>query len=111
MRRQIARVAALVVFGTVLAGGGVAAADSAAPSGETATKGRFECQEWGRYGVTDRRTAVHVGPSAGSKVVGYLAKGQQVRGYYRCTNSVGNIWYEITGDIEDAPRFVYSGNL
>jgi hypothetical protein len=123
MRRQIACVAALVAFGSALAGGGVAVADSSGPSGlpgqsgqagasgESAAKGPFKCEEWGRYGVTDRRTAVHVGMSASSKVVGHIAKGERVRAYYRCTNSSGSIWYEITGDIEDSPRFIWSGNV
>ncbi|OEV11130.1 hypothetical protein [Streptomyces nanshensis] len=111
MRRQIACAAALLAFGTVLTGGGVAAADSAGPSGQVATKGAFKCEEWGRTGVTDRRTAVHVGLSSSSKVVGYLAKGERVKGYYRCTNSAGNIWYEITGDVENSPRFIWSGNV
>ena len=111
MRRQIACVAVLLAFGSALASGGVAVADSARPSGEVATKGPFKCTEWGRYGVTNRRTAVHVGMSASSKVVGHIAKGERVRGYYRCTNSAGSIWYEITGDMESSPRFIWSGNL
>jgi hypothetical protein len=111
MRRQIACVAALVAFGTAVAGGGVAVADSSGSYGEVAAKGPFKCEEWGRYGVTDRRTAVHVGMSAGSKVVGHIAKGERVRAYYRCTSSSGSIWYEITGDIEDSPRFIWSGNV
>lgn len=110
MRRQIASVAMLAAFGTALTGGGVAAADSAGSSGEVATKGPFKCEPWGRYGTTDRRTAVHVGMSGSSKVTGYLAKGTKVRGYYRCTSG-GSVWYEITGDLEDKPRFIWSGNL
>ncbi|MFC4495715.1 hypothetical protein ACFPA8_16425 [Streptomyces ovatisporus] len=111
MRRQIACVAVFLAFGTALAGGGVAVADSAGPSGEVATKGPFECREWGRSGVTDRRTAVHTGPSARSKVVGHIGKGRTVRGYYRCVNSAGNVWYEITGDFDNSPRFIWSGNV
>lgn len=111
MRRQIACIAALVAFGTTLAGGGVAAADSAGTSGETAVKGPFECSPWERTGVTDRRTAVHVGMSASSKVTGYIAKGEKVLAYYRCINSGGEPWYEITGDLEDSPRFIWAGNV
>jgi hypothetical protein len=110
MRRQIACAAVLLAFGTALAGGGVAVADSAGPTGEVATKGPFKCEEWGRYGVTNRRTAVHVGMSASSKVVGHIAKGKKVRGYYRCTSG-GSVWYEITGDLESSPRFIWSGNV
>lgn len=110
MRRQIACIAALLAFGTALAGGGVAVADSARPSGEVATKGTFKCEEWGLYGVTNNRTAVHVGMSGSSKVVGHIPKGQRVRGFYRC-DSGGHIWYEITGDLESSPRFIWSGNV
>lgn len=111
MRRQIACVAVLLAFGTALAGGGVAVADSAGPSGEVATKGAFKCREWGRTGVTDRRTAIHTGMSASSKVTGHIRKGTKVRGHYRCTSSKGSIWYEITGDLEGKARFIWSGNL
>jgi hypothetical protein len=111
MRRQIACVAVLLAFGTTLASGGVAVADTAEPSGEVATKGPFKCVAWGRTGVTDRRTAIHVGMSAGSKVTGYIKKGKKVRAHYRCTSSAGSIWYEITGDIDSSSRFIWSGNV
>ncbi|WP_419993008.1 hypothetical protein [Streptomyces boninensis] len=80
------------------------------------TKGQFTCNEWGRYGVTDRRTPVHVGPSGSSAVTGHIAAGERVRGYYRCINSAGNVWYEITGNLgndmeEKDARFIYSGYL
>ncbi|NGN62972.1 hypothetical protein G5C51_03515 [Streptomyces sp. A7024] len=51
--------------------------------------------------MTDRRTAY------------YLDAGREITGYYRCINSHGNVWYEITGKLEEngGGHFVYSGNL
>lgn len=111
MRRQIACIAALVAVGTTLAGGGAAVAAPAGPSGAAAAKGPFKCSPWERTGVTDRRTAVHVGMSASSRVTGHIAKGEKVLAYYRCVNSKGEPWYEITGDLEASPRFIWPGNV
>lgn len=111
MRRQIACLTALLAFGTALAGAGTAVAEPARPSsGPAEVSAPFTCNEWGRIGYTDRRTAVHSGPGAKSKVVGHLAKGQKVRGYYRCVSD-GHVTYEITGDLEGSPRFIWAGNV
>lgn len=64
------------------------------------------------------RTPVHTGASGSSAVTGHIAAGRTVRLHYRCVNSAGNTWYEITGHLDDnAPgtpvdaRFIYSGYL
>lgn len=76
------------------------------------------CKAYGRSGVTNSRTPVHTGASGSSAVTGHIAAGRTVRLHYRCVNSAGNTWYEITGHLDDnAPgtpvdaRFIYSGYL
>lgn len=86
---------------------------SVASSGETVTlAGAFTCKEYGYGGVTNARTPVHVGPSGDSAVTGYIAAGNTVHLYYQCINSAGNVWYEITGHIDDGPgwepRFIWA---
>jgi hypothetical protein len=126
MKERILRIAASAVM---LAGLGVAAfaspasaspttaaappAYSLASSSETITQADpFTCREYGYGGVTNARTPVHVGPSGDSTVTGYIAAGRTVHLYYECINSAGNIWYEITGHIDDGPgwepRFIWS---
>ncbi|RFU86401.1 hypothetical protein DY218_12615 [Streptomyces triticagri] len=57
-------------------------------------------------------TVVRIGASSAARITGYIAKGTAVRGYLRCVNDVGHVWYEITGnELDEDPRFVFSGNL
>lgn len=88
-----------------------AAPAGAATPGPTTKSGLFTCKLYAKGGTTIARTPVHVGPSSGARVTGYIAKGKVVHLYYECINSSGNIWYEITGDIDsgrDTSRFIWS---
>ncbi|MEU8706361.1 SH3 domain-containing protein [Streptomyces sp. NPDC048565] len=91
---------------------------TAAPAGGTVTQGTLTCKGDGRAGVTNARTPVHTGASGSSTVTGYIAAGKTVHKYYECINSAGNVWYEITGHLDDdAPgtdsraRFIWDGYL
>lgn len=126
MKERILRMAAsavmlagvgVVAFASPASATSAAAADapiySLASSSETNRQaGSFTCKEYGYGGVTNARTPVHVGPSGDSAVTGYIAAGSSVHLYYQCINSVGNVWYEITGHIDDGPgwepRFIWS---
>ncbi|MEU6657861.1 hypothetical protein [Streptomyces sp. NPDC046821] len=65
--------------------------------------------------VTNKRTPVHTGPSGKAPVTQYFAAGRKVNTYYECINSAGNLWYEITGKLDNGGsingRFIYSGYL
>ncbi|MFJ6069605.1 hypothetical protein ACIQFU_01975 [Streptomyces sp. NPDC093065] len=64
--------------------------------------------------VTKYRTPVHTGYYGSSTVTKTLAAKTSVRTYYKCVNSYGNVWYEITGKMDQdtsKSRFIYSGNL
>ncbi|MFD6278345.1 hypothetical protein ACFWFI_22670 [Streptomyces sp. NPDC060209] len=97
---------------------GAASADTLVASGGVSTQAALTCKAYGRGGVTNARTPVHRGASGSSTVTSHIAAGRTVHLYYQCINSVGNVWYEITGDLDDnAPgtpvnaRFIYSGYL
>ncbi|MFJ3703019.1 MULTISPECIES: hypothetical protein [Streptomyces] len=97
---------------------GAASAGTLVASGGVSAQATLTCKAYGRSGVTNSRTPVHTGASGSSAVTGHIAAGRTVRLHYRCVNSAGNTWYEITGHLDDnAPgtpvdaRFIYSGYL
>ncbi|MFG2589964.1 SH3 domain-containing protein [Streptomyces sp. NPDC048438] len=111
----------VLVASAVLTAAPSATAASAATlvaSGGVSTQAALTCRAYGRGGVTNARTPVHTGASGSSTVTSYISAGRTVHLYYECVNSAGNVWYEITGDLDDnAPgtpvnaRFIYSGYL
>ncbi|MFI8437388.1 hypothetical protein ACIGJO_27340 [Streptomyces sp. NPDC079020] len=90
-----------------------APAHTLTPFGEVTTQA-YSCKPDGRAGVTNARTPVHTGPSGNAPVTQYLPAGRTVHKYLECISAAGNIWYEITGKLDEGPtngRFIYSGYL
>ena len=84
-----------------------------APSASAANS--FTCKGYGRGGVTNASTPVHVAPSGSAAITSHIAAGRTVHLYYECINSAGNVWYEITGNIDGSmnstARFIWSSYI
>ncbi|WP_461712299.1 hypothetical protein [Streptomyces sp. DSM 41013] len=74
----------------------------------------YTCEFSGTAVRTKEPTPVHTGPYGDAPVTTTIHADFIVHTYYRCINKYGNIWYEITGSIDNGTpnaRFIYSGYL
>ncbi|NEB76584.1 hypothetical protein G3I40_15320 [Streptomyces sp. SID14478] len=72
----------------------------------------YTCEFSGTAVHTKEPTPVHTGPYGDAPVTSTIHAGFLVHTYYRCINKYGNIWYELTGSIDNGTpnaRFIYSG--
>ncbi|MGY3676378.1 hypothetical protein ACVWXU_000001 [Streptomyces sp. TE33382] len=92
----------LVASAALTAAPSATAAPAHTPFGEITTQA-YTCKADGRAGVTNARTPVHTGPSADAPVTQYLPAGRTVHKYLECISAAGNIWYEITGNLDEGP--------
>ncbi|MFG2503659.1 hypothetical protein ACGFSB_36285 [Streptomyces sp. NPDC048441] len=94
-----------------------ASAHSTPDTSASNAAGINHCEKYSRAYKTKKRTAVHYGPSSGSRVTGHLSKGTAVKSKWRCKNSSGNYWacYKSCVIDVDVPvikgKFVYTGHL
>ncbi|MEU2681541.1 SH3 domain-containing protein [Streptomyces sp. NPDC007107] len=98
---------------------GAASTGSVVTSGGASTQGgSLTCRFSGKAGVTNASTPVHTGASGSAPITHYLRAGEKIHFYFECINSVGNLWYEITGNIDEnqpgtpvKARFIYSSYI
>ncbi len=110
MRRTLAASAVVISIGLAFSGSGVAAATSAGTSTGTTPSVQFDCERWGRSGIVDERAPVRTGMSASAPIAYYVSKGEEIFAHYRCINSKGNAWYELSGNLSSG-KFLYSGHV